>query len=157
MKKNSVILLLLSLQTANIFAMYSRTISSGSALEATKLNNPDQLKHIQKAMPELLEETDVNGRTILHLATFLPKPPIAMFILGQPELLHALINKQDNANRTALHNAALNGDTEMIKLLITAGAISTIPDINNETARQLYEKQHKQRWPLLNCTTDTTN
>ena len=79
------------------------------------------------------------------------------YIQGQPALLHTLINKQDNANRTALHNAALNNDTEMIKLLVAAGAISTLPDINNETARQLYERQHKQKWPLANCTTDTTN
>ncbi len=157
MKKNNVMLLLISLPTASCFGMYPRNTTPGSALQAAKSGSIDHLKYIQSAAPTLLEETDDNGRTILHLATLLNISPVLRYIQGQPALLHTLINEQDNAQRTALHNAAVNGDTEMIKLLVSAGAISTLPDINNETARQLYERKYKQKWPLSNCTTDTSN
>lgn len=80
---------------------------------------------LMEADPSVLQQTDKDGRTLLHFACWRDKIAIVEYLLQRSP-----INARDKSRKTALHYACLHGTDTMVQILLQR------PDINaNATDR----------------------
>ncbi len=123
-------------------------------LESVK-NTPDTLK-------TLVEATDKDGRTALHLAAWRGRVEVVKHLLNfiganLTETLHTLVVVTDEFGQTALHLAAWCGRVEVVKQLLnfvganlpeTLHALVKATDVYGETALNLVA-QEKKHWNIV--------
>ncbi|CCF59349.1 hypothetical protein KAFR_0G03170 [Kazachstania africana CBS 2517] len=113
---------------------------------------------------QLLHETvfdvDSNSQTVIHHITKRKSStPSAVYYLDivlsklkdfAPQYrIELLLNSQDSNGDTALHIAAKNGDKSFFNTLIKNGALSTIPNKENQTPDEIMNKQQQKHLLLL--------
>jgi ankyrin repeat protein len=110
------------------FMDYIKDIESGKrrepfteAFDAITGNNMAAFSALLQGHPDLVEAQGTNGSTLLHLAVSLNRPKMAMLLLDKG----ADVNAPTTRGLTPLHQAAMSGDSALIKTLITAGASLT--------------------------------
>jgi len=105
--------------------------------KAIRANDLDILKVFLRSKSPLVDEMinrqDVNGKTILHLATE------AKLVLVFPHILEdqrakKFVNVQDKFGNTPLHYAAINKNMEMFHLLLREKGDPNITNYENESA-----------------------
>jgi ankyrin repeat protein len=82
--------------------------------------------------------TNKDGETPLHLASYLGKNPVVNMLIRNG----ANVNATDNRGNTPLH-LAVYANIRVVKSLLIAGANIYIRDENNETAREIAERNGK--------------
>lgn len=88
--------------------------------EAAAVGDVDTLAELLDADPSLVSAVADDGFTPLHLAVFFRNPAAARLLVARGAPLEAVA---DNPMRVRpLHSAAASGDTEVVRLLVEAGA-----------------------------------
>lgn len=77
------------------------------------------------------------GKTCLHLAAESLTPSTATILQVLCKKKKQLQNARDKYGRTSLHSAAVAGNVEAVKILLTMGSDSTITDNDHYTAMHL--------------------
>lgn len=86
---------------------------------------------LEEKDPELLRVQDQKGNTVITAAVINMRDELLDVLLEKsPEL----INEQNNEGKTALIYASEYGETDLVKMLLKAGADSSIKDNENKTA-----------------------
>lgn len=89
------------------------------AMQAIDNNEYEELRNLVRNNPDIIDEQNEEGNTLLHIAAFNNDDRIAQLLLLR---YHANPNIYDNDGYGALHVAADLLNPEMLELLLAAGA-----------------------------------
>lgn len=101
------------------------------AFDWVKEGNINRLKQCLRNYPQLLEEVDSQGMTLLHWACDRGAEDIVQLLLKAG----TSINKQDREGQTALHYASSCGHRDLVRILLEHGADATLADDDGQTPR----------------------
>jgi glycerophosphoryl diester phosphodiesterase len=83
---------------------------------------------------DILRTVGDDGRSLLHISAFCANLDILALLLSYPTI-EGIIDIGDVEDRTALHEASMNGHLECVELLLSKGANPMVKDSTGWTAR----------------------
>jgi len=107
-----------AIATALVASVPAQAASIDAVVKAVKFDYPEGVTKALSAGQDP-NATDENGMPLLVLAAREKSDKVAAVLLDNPQ---TKIDAQDSAGETALMLASLNGDIDLVKLLITKGA-----------------------------------
>jgi ankyrin repeat protein len=123
-----VVIIVLAMLTA-----ISRGVAQGGkAEEAAVQFDPEKMRVMLRAQPELVNGRDAYGQTLLHVAAASHQKALAELLVEH----HADVDAKDKRGATPLHLAAQEGDREIAGFLIEHHAATNIRDDRGDTPAQ---------------------
>ena len=107
-----------------MFGLFKKNNMDKSFKRALRAGDFDEVRRLTNEKPQLLEETDEEGNTPLHIAIKNNREEVIELLLAQGVDIH----KHNNTGSTPLHLAVKESDLQTVRMLLSQGADMHIPD-----------------------------
>lgn len=97
---------------------------SDAVFEAARQNDPEKLRELLAASPELVNARSEDGETPLHIAAMTGRNEAALFLIGKG----AAIDARNSVDQSPLLYAAYRGNAALVDTLIALGAPFDVRD-----------------------------